>query len=257
MIEIRQVRCVKDGCGPCAGQIPSVPGWAYAGAWGDGDERYHTMTRGESAHDGGWSGYVPPPVKAPKATAEDAKAKWTREVWTGDGRGAVPIDYSRPEPASEALERHPAPEVPARRLEAAEIDSAPSAVRTLAGALEGAGWAWSVQHARGAGQHSTTGRPLAVKDRWAVVFRQGDWAGYAVYAGGQGGGWESISVRGVALAPKLTLGRTDLGVWLAGPGEVGAWWFEHIEALIEDKARAAKIKAKARGGTRKKVEVGG
>jgi hypothetical protein len=151
-------------------------------------------------------------------------APWLAGRYT-PGRQVQPLPGAGA-PVVAGLAPHPAPEIPAHVLQPAQIDFAPSAVRTLTRVCTEHGWAVRVQMARGNGVHGGTGRPTECKDRWGVTFGRDGWQGYAVY----GGTWESVCVLGRELRPKLTLSVTDLRHWLTAPADPGRLWYEHVEA---------------------------
>jgi hypothetical protein len=105
-----------------------------------------------------------------------------------------------------ALQPHPEPAVSSREGREGVY---PSAVLKLAERAREAGWEVRQQYARGRGVHGSTGRPLAEKESWALVFHSHSMTaltGYAVY---RGGSWDSCVAGG-----RLVKGVTPLIEWL-------------------------------------------
>jgi hypothetical protein len=112
-------------------------------------------------------------------------------------------------PAGE-LGPHPEPVVSSR--EGRIGGSVPTAVLRLQEKAFEWGWDVRLQYARGRTMHGSTGRPLAEKDSYALIFSghpMTDAGAYAVY---RGGAWDSVNVAG-----RMVGGVTQLSAWLADP----------------------------------------
>lgn len=139
----------------------------------------------------------------------------------------------------EAAEPYPVPVVTSR--DEVEGVAWPAPVLTLERAAQRFGWHVELAYARGRMPHATTGKPGEERDSFSVRFSGGPWQGYAIYAARA---WQSIMVTGRTLPPFGMLGRTELGVWLAGPEKLDARWYDEVrlrraQQEVDRKARDA------------------
>lgn len=168
-------------------------------------------------------------------------------TWTGDGSGAYDIATLYPPrgaPPLAGLEPHPAPEVSSRegRVPAAW----PGPVFKLAQEAREWGWEVSQQWSRGHGVHGSTGRPTALKDRYALRFGLHPLTDARAYAVHAGGAWESCRLSD----PMVGLSVTELRHWLECGGQVEPGWFAELAA------RAAEVAARPRKPAKKKAKEG-
>lgn len=106
---------------------------------------------------------------------------------------------------------HPEPAVSSRT--GGDGGVVPSAVMKLQERAREAGWEVRLQYAKGRAVHGSTGRPLAEKESWALVFHSHPMAGKGAYAVYRGGAWDSVNVAG-----KLAKGVTPLVEFLENFG---------------------------------------
>lgn len=172
-------------------------------------------------------------------------------VATGSMAYGVPVGYPNPygrgSVALSGPEEYPAPVVSSRDERWVDVAGVPGPVDALAERARAAGWDVRVQYARGCFANRATGRPGAVKDSFAVVFRRDGWGGYAVRVGAV---WESVLVYGRALPWFPHASITDLGTWLADPERPAAWYDEIRARESAKKTRqreAAKLRTKKGG----------
>lgn len=106
-------------------------------------------------------------------------------AWTGDGRGAEPVDFTREtEP-----EEQPFPEPLVCSTGDAEPPGYPAPVLALRARLEAAGWRCLITYAEGWMPHATTGRPgTAPRASLALRMRRAGRGAVAVYRA-QSKGW--------------------------------------------------------------------
>jgi hypothetical protein len=89
----------------------------------------------------------------------------------------------------------------------------PSAVLKLAERAREAGWEVRQQYAKGRTMHGSTGRPLAEKESYALVFHSHPMTDFSAYAVYRGGSWDSVNAGG-----RMLKGVTELEKWLMGAG---------------------------------------
>lgn len=154
----------------------------------------------------------------------------------------IPKSAGRPaafDPAS-----FPAPEVTSR--DPWDGGGCPDAVGKLAQRAVGAGWGARVQRSRGSAPHAATGRPGAVKTRYALVLSSERWSAYAVH---DGSGWVSIMLWGAGRAWFPYASLTDLSEYVDARGEMNDDWYAAIVERERDRGRRAKARAACNRGT--------
>jgi hypothetical protein len=223
------------------------PGLTYLGLYGDAETgRWHTWAPQDwSAHAGGDPATLPP-VKV-TAEREDKSVIYRREVWTGEGPpGPCVIRQLDREP--EGIAAHPEPAVDSRTAAAGGSvhPQYPSAVLRLAEEALEAGWQVHRQYARGRTAHATTGKPLAERDSFALVFHGHPMTDRGAYAVHRGGAWDSVNVGGVMAA-----GVTELRWWLLAGGQEDPLRAAHGEALLEEAARKKRAAPKKVASSKK------
>ena len=158
-----------------------------------------------------------------------------------EGRELVPLGTGYPPKPPEAPEAYPVPLVTSR--DEWDGSDAPSPVLKLAEKARAASWDVRVQRSRGCAPHASTGRPGAVKWRYAVVLASEDrrWSAYAVYAET---GWASVMLWGAERPWFPSASVTDLAEYLAAGGEMGEEWYAGIRsrlAAADERARLRKL----------------
>jgi len=150
-----------------------------------------------------------------------------------------------------ARERHPAPLVSSRDVVRPDQ---PGPVLALAEYAAEAGWSVLTQYARGRSVHSTTGRPTALVDSWAVRVALGDKHAFAVYMAGT---WKYVWIFGPAIPPFGKAGVTELKQWLYEHGDLPTEWFAEISKKVVAAEKRKKIKAACDRGSHADVEKRG
>jgi hypothetical protein len=180
----------------------------YLGLQGDAEWRVHVWMAG-SAHGGGNPKYVPP-VKGDvlRDLGEEKESKPWPECEHESHYACKPVAEKK---APGVLGPHPAPAVSSR--EGVQGTQYPSAVLKLAERAREAGWEVRQQYAKGRGVHGSTGRPLAEKESFALVFHSHPMTAAGAYAVYRGGAWASVNAAGRMLG-----GVTELEQWLMGAG---------------------------------------
>jgi hypothetical protein len=178
-----------------------LAGVPYAGRQGDSEWPVHVWVAG-SAHGGGNPKYVP----EIKVKREDAPLPECEH----DSHYACKAVAEKTAPAP--LGPHPEPAVSSR--EGMEGTQYPSAVLKLAERAREAGWEVRRQYARGRTMHGSTGRPLAEKDSYALVFHSHPMTDAGAYAVYRGDAWASVNAGG-----RVWKGVTLLEQWLLSGGQ--------------------------------------
>lgn len=156
------------------------------------------------------------------------------------GRELPPLGAGYPPAPAAAREAFPAPLVTSR--DEWDGSGTPSPVVKLAEKAREALWSVRVQRSRGCAPHAATGRPGAVKWRYALVLASEDrrWSAYAVYAETS---WASVMLWGAERSWFPLASVTDLTEYIAAGGEMSDEWYDAIrkrgvDAEIRRKARA-------------------
>ena len=195
--------CAHDDPAEWAARTAHLVGMGYAGSrTGEGGWTVHLWLAG-SAHD-----IVVRGVRAAGEGEESSAAPWDPCKHPGHYACKPPAERSAPG----ALGPHPAPTVSSR--EGRDAVLCPAAVLKLAERAREAGWEVRLQYAKGRGVHGSTGRPLAEKESFALVFHSHPMTALGAYAVYRGGSWDSCSAGG-----KLVKGVTPLVAWLEQAGE--------------------------------------
>lgn len=186
------------------------------------------------------------PGRVPRcSTCALADAQQARELAPVDGLPELGQGYP-PAPAAER-EAYPAPEVTSR--DEWDGSGCPSPVLKLAERAREALWGVRVQRSRGSAPHATTGRPGAVKWRYAVVLgrEDGAWSAYAVYDG-DGAVWKSVMLWGSARPWFPFASVTDLAAYIDARGEMDEAWYAGIRQRAASSVARAKQRAKCDRG---------
>jgi hypothetical protein len=125
----------------------------------------------------------------------------------------------------------PAPAVTSRDIPPVPV-TYPSAVLKLAERAREAGWEVHQQYARGCGTHGATGRPLAERDTFALIFHSHPMTERRAYAVRTADTWKSVCVYGPDLPPVLELGVTELEMWLGQAALTGEEMAAWLAALL-------------------------
>lgn len=135
----------------------------------------------------------------------------------------APLGQGYPPAPALADEAFPAPEVTSR--DCWDGCDAPAVVEKLAQRARAAGWRVKAQRSRGCFPNAATGRPSAPRDLYALRFRKGGAAAYAVR---DGDAWSSVMLWSNERTWFPLASVTDLGEYLAAGGEVSDEWFDEI-----------------------------
>lgn len=145
-------------------------------------------------------------------------------------------------PPSAPVERQafPTPEVTSR--DEWDGTGCPSPVLKLAEKARAASWVVRVQRSRGCAPHATTGRPGAVKWRYALVLgrEDGRWSAYAVHVEGS---WPSVMLWGATRPWFPHASVTDLAEYIAAGGEMSDEWYAGIRARVAGSVARTKARA--------------
>lgn len=237
----------------------TAAGLTYLGLQGEADWPVHVWSDGGSTH----GQVIPPVVQIPLRTMDGITTRWepdAKPVKIGpctssyclkcSGESALPFLAERVWDDDQSLPPHP----PAERVSRdAEPPGAfyPSAVLKLAERAREAGWEVRQQSARGAGTHGSTGRALAVKTTYALIFSKHPLTDAGAYAVHDGKVWKSVNIGGVLIG-----GISDLQAWLLAGGQLDEAWWAELRARRDAAAvkRKAAPKAKTSGA---RAESGG
>lgn len=144
--------------------------------------------------------------------------------------GVQPLGQGYPSRVAVVRETFPAPEVTSR--DPWDGSGTPSPVLKLAEKARDASWGVRVQRSRGSAPHATTGRPGAVKWRYALVLsrKDGAWSAYAVH---DGASWVSVMLWGMTRAWFPHASVTDLAGYIAAGGAMDDEWYAGIRARMD------------------------
>lgn len=173
----------------------------YLGRCGDVEWPVHLWMVG-SAH-----GIVVPDARVAPEGEEKAATPWPECEHASHYSCRAVAEKKKPG----VLGPHPAPAVSSREGVAGQY---PSAVLKLAERAREAGWEVRQQYAKGNGVHGSTGRPLAVKESYALVFHSHPMTAHGAYAVYRGGSWASVNAAGRMLGGVMLLEQ-----WLGSGGQ--------------------------------------
>jgi hypothetical protein len=131
---------------------------------------------------------------------------------------------------------------------------APSTVVELAEKAVAASWDARVQRSRGNAPNAATGRPGALKWRYAVVLGNGEHSAYAVH---DGSAWVSIMVWGRSRAWFPHASVTDLAAYIDARGAMDDEWYAEIRSRVSGAIERTKARAACNRGKHAETETRG
>lgn len=192
---------------------------------------------------------------APGRTSRCSTCAWTDAESARSPESVVglpKLGQGYPPAAPPAADPYPAPEVTSR--EEWDGGGCPSPVLKLAERAREASWDVRVQRSRGSAPHATTGRPGAVKWRYALVLSRDDnaWSAYAVH---DGASWTSVMLWG-STRPWFPLASvTDLAAYVDAGGEMDEAWYAGIRERVAGADARRKLRAKCDRGEHAQANV--